>query len=203
MGKRKGKKVEIKKKPILKLDKEFNCPFCNNSKTVGVKMDHKGGLGHLSCRVCNVEYTTRINRLDEAVDVFSQWIDKCYEVNSRVSPDKHSSEYISIANENYKKAKTDDPIKRHHLVNYTEDEYEDEDEFIENKHILETQRKDISTKTRYIGNDLDIEDHDIIDKNQVNSEMINNEGITSSYPQLILSQSFTMDEEEDDGLFSD
>ncbi|OII78119.1 hypothetical protein cand_035460 [Cryptosporidium andersoni] len=196
MGKRKAKKVEIKKKPIPKLDREFNCPFCNNSKTVGVKMDHKGGLGHLSCRVCNVEYTTRINRLDEAVDVFSQWIDKCYEVNSRVPPDEHLNEYVSIASENYKKAKTDDSVERHHLINYTEDEYEHgDDEFIENKHILETQRRD-STKTRYIGNDLGV-----IDKNQRDNEIIS-EGITSSYPQLMLSQSFTMDE-EDDGLFSD
>ncbi|KAH8740082.1 hypothetical protein FG386_000909 [Cryptosporidium ryanae] len=81
MGKRKTKKVEIRKSKIPKLDKEFNCPFCNNVKTVGVKMNHRESLGHLSCRVCGVEFTTRIGKFDEPVDIFSTWIDKCYEVN--------------------------------------------------------------------------------------------------------------------------
>ncbi|TRY51531.1 Transcription elongation factor 1 [Cryptosporidium tyzzeri] len=82
MGKRKTKKVEVKKSKVPKLDKEFNCPFCNNVKTVGVRMNHKERLGHLSCRVCGVEYTSRIGKFDEAVDIYSNWIDKCYEVNS-------------------------------------------------------------------------------------------------------------------------
>lgn len=86
MGKRKSKKVEVKKSKVPKLDKEFNCPFCNNVKTVGVRMNHKERLGHLSCRVCGVEYTYRIGKFDEAVDIYSNWIDKCYEVNN-LSPE--------------------------------------------------------------------------------------------------------------------
>ncbi|KAJ1609660.1 putative ribosomal protein [Cryptosporidium canis] len=91
MGKRKTKKVEVKKSRVPKLDKEFNCPFCNNVKTVGVRMNHRERLGHLSCRVCGVEYTSRIGKFDEAVDIFSNWIDKCYEVNN-IAQDTVSSE---------------------------------------------------------------------------------------------------------------
>ncbi|KAF7457339.1 putative transcription elongation factor 1 [Cryptosporidium felis] len=82
MGKRKTKKVEVKKSKVPKLDKEFNCPFCNNVKTIGVKMNHRERLGHLLCRVCGVEYTSGIGKFDEAIDIYSNWIDKCCEVNN-------------------------------------------------------------------------------------------------------------------------
>jgi len=36
-------------------------------------------LGQLKCRVCNVQYQTRINYLNEPVDVYSEWIDEAAE----------------------------------------------------------------------------------------------------------------------------
>ncbi|KAH8583995.1 transcription elongation factor 1 [Cryptosporidium sp. chipmunk genotype I] len=99
MGKRKTKKAEVKKSKVPKLDKEFNCPFCNNVKTVGVRMNHKERLGHLSCRVCGVEYTSRIGKFDEAVDIYSNWIDKCYEVNNMAQSTSSSVVDQSILNE--------------------------------------------------------------------------------------------------------
>ncbi|OII75376.1 uncharacterized protein cubi_01897 [Cryptosporidium ubiquitum] len=100
MGKRKTKKVEVKKSKVPKLDKEFSCPFCNNVKTVGVRMNHKERLGHLSCRVCGVEYTSRIGKFDEAVDIYSNWIDKCYEVNNMAQSTSSSATDQLIMNEN-------------------------------------------------------------------------------------------------------
>lgn len=99
MGKRKTKKVEVKKSKVPKLDKEFNCPFCSNVKTVGVRMNHKERLGHLSCRVCGVEYTSRIGKFDEAVDIYSNWIDKCYEVNNMAQSTSSPVADQSVMNE--------------------------------------------------------------------------------------------------------
>jgi len=62
-----------------KLDTQFDCPFCNSAKCIEVKMSRPEQLGQLKCRVCNVQYQTRINYLNEAVDVYSEWIDEAAE----------------------------------------------------------------------------------------------------------------------------
>jgi transcription elongation factor Elf1 len=43
--------------------------------------DHQNKVGHLSCKVCDVSWQCPITYLDEAVDVYSAWIDACENVN--------------------------------------------------------------------------------------------------------------------------
>ena len=81
MGKRKSSKPPPKKiRP--KLDKTFNCPFCNSAKSVSCTMDWDVAQGTVNCSVCNVSFTTMISSLSEEIDVYSEWIDKCEEVNA-------------------------------------------------------------------------------------------------------------------------
>ena len=79
MGKRKSistlKKPSSKKQPGL--NKVFACPFCNREKAVQVTMLRKEGLGQLSCKVCGVNFQSRIDYLSESVDVYADWIDTC------------------------------------------------------------------------------------------------------------------------------
>ena len=80
MGKRKSSKPPPKKqKP--KLDATFNCPFCNSMKTVTATLDMENQSGAVSCNVCNSSYRCDIAPLDEAIDVYSQWIDACEACN--------------------------------------------------------------------------------------------------------------------------
>ena len=58
-GSKKATKPTPKVKP--KLDTCFNCPFCSHQKSVEIKMNRKGLVGTLSCRVCGVDYQMRIN----------------------------------------------------------------------------------------------------------------------------------------------
>ncbi|CAO3677878.1 unnamed protein product [Umbelopsis vinacea] len=43
--------------------------------------DQQNKVGHLSCKVCDVSWQCPITYLDEAVDVYSAWIDACENVN--------------------------------------------------------------------------------------------------------------------------
>lgn len=80
MGKRKSSKPPPKKvRP--KLDSAFNCPFCNSNKSVTCTMDWDREQGTVSCNVCNTSYSTQINSLSEAIDVYSEWIDECEAAN--------------------------------------------------------------------------------------------------------------------------
>ncbi|KAG2181827.1 hypothetical protein INT44_008643, partial [Umbelopsis vinacea] len=79
-GKRKSNRKPVKRlKP--ELDKQFNCLFCNHEKSIECKIDHQNKVGHLSCKVCDVSWQCPITYLDEAVDVYSAWIDACENVN--------------------------------------------------------------------------------------------------------------------------
>lgn len=40
-------------------------------------MDHKNGVGKLSCRMCGAAYQMPIHHLHEPIDVFSEWLDDC------------------------------------------------------------------------------------------------------------------------------
>ena len=79
-SKKSSTKVAPKVKP--KLDKAFNCPYCSHQKSVEVKIDRKGAIGSLACRVCNVDYQVRIQALDQAVDVYADWIDQVNMLNA-------------------------------------------------------------------------------------------------------------------------
>ncbi|KAI9031694.1 transcription elongation factor 1, partial [Phycomyces nitens] len=58
------------------LDVQFNCLFCNHEKSVDVKLDQANKVGHLTCKVCDMNWQL----LDEPVDVYSAWIDACEDV---------------------------------------------------------------------------------------------------------------------------
>eukprot|EP00814_Leptocylindrus_danicus_P022726 CAMPEP_0116034648 /NCGR_PEP_ID=MMETSP0321-20121206/19755_1 /TAXON_ID=163516 /ORGANISM="Leptocylindrus danicus var. danicus, Strain B650" /LENGTH=156 /DNA_ID=CAMNT_0003511045 /DNA_START=454 /DNA_END=924 /DNA_ORIENTATION=+ len=64
-----------KKRPTLA--KRFKCPFCANDDVVECKMDTKGGIGSLACRLCGASYQMPIHHLHEPIDVFSEWLDDC------------------------------------------------------------------------------------------------------------------------------
>jgi len=85
MGKRKTSH-KLPKKLLPHLDKVFNCPFCNHSKTVEVLFERSKAQATVSCRICAANYMTmtsgkRYPVLTEAIDVYSEWIDECAKVN--------------------------------------------------------------------------------------------------------------------------
>ena len=43
------------------LPTSFPCLFCNHDKSVQVKLDKKGGIGELSCKVCGQHFQSGIN----------------------------------------------------------------------------------------------------------------------------------------------
>ncbi|ORM41232.1 Transcription elongation factor 1 [Babesia sp. Xinjiang] len=84
MAKRKTKKVQLSRTQLMqkrrgKLEKEFLCYYCQHEKSVAIKIDNQSGVGLLSCRICGVKFSTRVTVLDEAVDVYSLWMDSCRE----------------------------------------------------------------------------------------------------------------------------
>ncbi|KAL6631625.1 Elf1-domain-containing protein [Neocallimastix sp. 'constans'] len=80
MGKRKAKRKQVvRKRPVL--DTQFNCLFCNHEKSISVKMIHETKVGELKCRICGANYQSPINSLSHPIDVYSDWIDACEELN--------------------------------------------------------------------------------------------------------------------------
>ena len=86
----------------------FPCLFCNHENSVTVKLDKKGGIGDLSCKVCGQSFQSGINcelhldmllqhcpqiilrtivatdrqvDLSAPVDVYSDWVDACDSVD--------------------------------------------------------------------------------------------------------------------------
>ncbi|BDA43251.1 probable transcription elongation factor 1 homolog [Coccomyxa sp. Obi] len=80
MGKRKSSKPPPKKQRP-KLDVAFNCPFCNSNKSVSAIMDWDSEVGSVSCNICGERFNTKIHKLSEAIDVYSEWIDECEAAN--------------------------------------------------------------------------------------------------------------------------
>ena len=78
-----GKKSSAKPAPKVKpkLATQFNCPFYSHSDSIEVKMDRKGQVGSLKCRVCQADFEMRITSLSQPVDVFAEWIDQCDALN--------------------------------------------------------------------------------------------------------------------------
>ncbi|ESZ99450.1 hypothetical protein SBOR_0212 [Sclerotinia borealis F-4128] len=96
MGKRKAaKKPQGPKKilTILRVKKEvlnttFPCLFCNHENSVIVKIDKKGGVGQLSCKVCDQKFQCAINYLSASVDVYADWVDACDAVAKEGNTDR-------------------------------------------------------------------------------------------------------------------
>lgn len=82
MGRRKSKrKPPPKKKNIMPLDTQFNCPFCNHERSCEVDMDKPRNVGRVSCMICLENFQCTINYLSESVDVYNEWIDACEAAN--------------------------------------------------------------------------------------------------------------------------
>ncbi|BAM41077.1 uncharacterized protein TOT_030000338 [Theileria orientalis strain Shintoku] len=80
MGRRKTKKIKQSKSSLVlknrnKIDKEFHCNKCQHDKSVSIKIDMRSAVGFLKCRICGVDFSTRITSLDEPIDVYTAWID--------------------------------------------------------------------------------------------------------------------------------
>ena len=46
-----------------------------------MKLDRKAGMGFASCKVCGQSHQSPISFLDQAVDVYANWVDAAEEVN--------------------------------------------------------------------------------------------------------------------------
>ena len=55
----------------------FDCPFCGGKDLCGCTMDFDHSMGNIKCDSCGAKYEMQINRLSEAIDVYSEWIDMC------------------------------------------------------------------------------------------------------------------------------
>ncbi|WWD16078.1 hypothetical protein CI109_100503 [Kwoniella shandongensis] len=86
MGKRKAAKKPQAKKKAEPLGTVFKCLFCNHEKAVSVKLDKATMFGSLTCKVCGQRYSTPINNLSVAVDVYCDWVDACEEVRVKQPP---------------------------------------------------------------------------------------------------------------------
>jgi len=80
-----GKRKKSSRKPQGPKKREplattFTCLFCNHEKAIQVKLDKKGGVGNLHCKICGQRFQTGINYLSAAVDVYSDWVDACENV---------------------------------------------------------------------------------------------------------------------------
>lgn len=81
MGKRKAS-TRVRRPPKPKLEKVFDCPFCNHTQTVEVLYHKDQKRASISCRVCAVSWDTSITALTEPIDVYSDWIDECAKQNA-------------------------------------------------------------------------------------------------------------------------
>mmetsp|Transcript_2702 Transcript_2702/g.9820 ORF Transcript_2702/g.9820 Transcript_2702/m.9820 type:complete len:84 (+) Transcript_2702:162-413(+) len=81
MGKRKSSAKPPPKKKTPKLDRVFGCPFCNHDASVEVVIDKDREEAKLECRNCGAKYNTKVHNLSEPIDVYTEWIDECEELN--------------------------------------------------------------------------------------------------------------------------
>lgn len=77
MSKRKSSSRKPTKKVKQVLDITFTCLFCNHERSVICTLDKKVGIGELHCKICGQNFQTRIHSLSKPVDVYSDWIDAC------------------------------------------------------------------------------------------------------------------------------
>jgi len=69
--------------------KVFDCPFCSHVQTIEVKMERTKNMGTLSCRICGASYRKcPLMSLTKEVDIYTEWIDYCEELNNPESKKK-------------------------------------------------------------------------------------------------------------------
>ncbi|KAI8896134.1 transcription elongation factor 1 [Globomyces pollinis-pini] len=85
MGKRKSTTRKQAKKVKTTLDKTFACVFCNHENTISCKLDQDNKIGHLICSACAIQWSCAITALTEPIDIYSEWIDACDNVQAEVS----------------------------------------------------------------------------------------------------------------------
>ncbi|CAJ1428766.1 unnamed protein product [Effrenium voratum] len=95
MGRRRARAGPVSK-PRIKLDTMFDCLFCSSLKAVEVKMVRLEKIGFLKCRVCSANFSSPISYLSEAVDVYSDWVDKCAEVNYEPEADEPAAKKTKV-----------------------------------------------------------------------------------------------------------
>ena len=82
MGRKKSSQVQ-RSVAKVKVDTVFDCPFCNDIKTVEVIMDNNNAVADIKCRICLAKFQTEIHHLTEPIDVYWEWIDECEKVNKK------------------------------------------------------------------------------------------------------------------------
>jgi transcription elongation factor Elf1 len=82
MGRRKkaAKKAVKKKRPVVA--KVFKCLRCSSNGSVHCSLDYKQMLGQLVCNVCKVKYATKIHKLTQPIDVFTEWLDAAIDLQA-------------------------------------------------------------------------------------------------------------------------
>mmetsp|Transcript_4910 Transcript_4910/g.13198 ORF Transcript_4910/g.13198 Transcript_4910/m.13198 type:complete len:130 (-) Transcript_4910:671-1060(-) len=81
MGKRKKASKPPPKAKRPTLEKVFDCPFCGHEQCVECDMKRAKGIGKVECRLCKEVYEKKISHLDDAIDVYSDWVDAIVEAN--------------------------------------------------------------------------------------------------------------------------
>ncbi|KAI3654717.1 hypothetical protein MP228_000097 [Amoeboaphelidium protococcarum] len=76
MGKRKSTRAPVKRQKQT-LDKTFTCLFCNHESAIAVRIVKDQQIGTVNCRMCGVNWSCKITPLDEAIDVYANWVDAC------------------------------------------------------------------------------------------------------------------------------
>ena len=91
MVKKKSRR-KIIKAPVPKLDTVFNCPLCGHKKTVAVVFNKKENIGHLRCKGCNEEYSSKLRRADAYIDIYYRWVDDLQKKRNKEDEEQEKSE---------------------------------------------------------------------------------------------------------------
>eukprot|EP00759_Apiculatamorpha_spiralis_P049821 PhF_6_TR44480/c0_g1_i1/m.68488 len=76
MGGSKAKKP-LPKKEKKKLRIVFDCPFCDGSNTIAIKIKKTTGIAVMGCRNCTrAKYETHVASYMKEIDVYSEWYQK-------------------------------------------------------------------------------------------------------------------------------
>lgn len=97
MAKRKRSRKPPPKKKAEKLDTIFDCPFCGNEKCVEASIERRSSLGMVRCRMCDAKHSSKINTLEEAVDVYAAWIDETVKANELVAAEETGGGGVDVS----------------------------------------------------------------------------------------------------------
>jgi transcription elongation factor Elf1 len=175
MGKRKSSKPEPRRKKYV-LPTEFDCPLCNFSRCVDVKIIKKQAKGLISCRLCSSGYEMMISPIMEKADIYCMWIDECERINQ---------EKIILANKN---KKLNENLIEENEQKFIADEEEDDLEIKENTTNLKKRKHS------------DVEFND--SENLINSRKIKEERKNRYKKKELMPRTkpFSSDEESEDSI---